>query len=149
MNTKQPIDVSVTISRRPAEVWAYVKNIESHTEWMLDADAIRITSSTASGTGTRFDCDTKIGPFRLVDRMEITAWEDNKLMGVSHQGIVSGWGQFSLEQAGPDGTIFRWAESLKFPWYLGGRLGQIAARPVLRWVWNRNLAQLKEQVERR
>ena len=149
MNTKQPIDVSVTISRPPAEVWAYVKNIESHTEWMLDADAIRITSSNASGTGTRFDCDTKIGPFRLVDRMEITAREDNKFMGVSHQGIVSGWGQFSLEQAGPDGTIFRWAESLKFPWYLGGRLGQIAARPVLRWVWNRNLAQLKEQVESR
>ena len=81
--------------------------------------------------------------------MEITAWEDNKLMGVSHQGIVSGWGQFSLETCGPDRTVFRWAESLKFPWYLGGRLGEIAARPILRWVWNRNLAQLKEQVETR
>ena len=149
MTTKQPIDVSVTISRPPSEVWGYVKDIKSHTEWMLDAEAIRITSDAASGTGTRFECDTKVGPFRLVDKMEITAWEENKLMGVKHQGIVSGWGQFSLEPRGPDRTVFRWAESLKFPWYLGGHLGQIAARPFLRWVWNRNLAQLKEQVETR
>jgi len=147
MTNKQPIDVSITISRTPAEVWGAVKDIESHTEWMKDASAIRITSQSKEGEGTRFECDTKIGPFRLVDKMTITSWRENSAMGVSHQGIVSGWGQFSLEEAGSGGTVFRWAESLQFPWYLGGQLGAFIARPILRWVWNGNLRRLKALIE--
>ena len=29
-------------------------------------------------SGTTFDCDTKIGPFALTDRMEITEWVDRE-----------------------------------------------------------------------
>ena len=149
IKSKQPIDVAVDIDLPPEQVWDYVKDISSHTEWMRDATAIRITSDSAIGAGTTFECDTKIGPFKLVDKMEITEWTDNELMGVRHEGIVSGWGQFSLTPTGDHATTFRWAESLKFPWYLGSRVGQICARPLLRWVWNSNLSQLKKQLERR
>ena len=74
MTPKQPIDVAVNIELPPEQVWDYVKDIESHTDWMRDASAIRITSDSAAGKGTTFECDTKIGPFRLVDKMEITDW---------------------------------------------------------------------------
>ena len=112
--TKQPIDVAVEIQLPPEQVWDYVKDINSHTEWMKDAAAIRITSESTTGAGTTFECDTKIGPFKLVDKMEITEWTDNKVMGVRHEGIVSGWGKFSLTPAGDQATTFRWAESLNF-----------------------------------
>ena len=147
MTSKHQIDVSITIARSPSEVWASVEDIESHTEWMKDASAIRITSESQAGEGTQFECDTKIGPFRLVDKMTITSWQVNRVMGVRHQGIVSGWGQFSLEENQSGHTVFRWAESLRFPWYLGGQFGSVIARPILRWVWNGNLRRLKASIE--
>ena len=85
MTPKQPIDVAVNIELPPEQVWDYVKDIESHTDWMRDASAIRITSDSVAGKGTTFECDTKIGPFRLVDKMEITDWVDNEVMGVRHE----------------------------------------------------------------
>ena len=47
-------------------------------------------------------------------------------------------------------TKFTWNEDLEFPWYFGGRLGEIiAGRFVLRFVWNRNLTALKAIVDAR
>ena len=60
MTSKHQIDVAITIARSPSEVWASVEDIESHTEWMKDASAIRITSESKAGEGTQFECDTKL-----------------------------------------------------------------------------------------
>lgn len=139
--------VSTVIDRSPAEVWADVRNIESHVTWMQDAAAIRFLSEDREGTGTRFECDTKVGPFSLTDVMEITSWEDERRMGVRHVGLVEGTGEFTLTEIGPGQTEFRWEEDLMFPWFLGGRVGAFLARPVLRWVWNGNLKRLTARIE--
>ena len=88
--------MSIIIDRPPSVVWRSVEDIASHVEWMADAEAIRFTSASTRGVGTTFDCDTKIGPFRLTDRMEITEWIPNAAMGVSHVGTVTGAGRFLL-----------------------------------------------------
>ena len=75
--------MSIIIDRPPSVVWQSVEDIASHVEWMADAEAIRFTSASTHGVGTTFDCDTKIGPLRLTDRMEITEWIPNATMGVS------------------------------------------------------------------
>jgi uncharacterized protein YndB with AHSA1/START domain len=84
------IRVSTTIDATPDEVWKVVEHIEDHVQWMHDAVAIRFTSDSRQGAGTTFDCDTKVGPFRLTDRMAITRWEPGSTMGVRHVGIVTG-----------------------------------------------------------
>jgi hypothetical protein len=43
--------------------------------------------------------------------------------------------------------MFIWSEELTFPWRMGGSAGAIAAAPILRAVWNRNLRNLKRLVE--
>jgi hypothetical protein len=139
--------VSTVIERSPADVWADVRNIESHVTWMQDAVEIRFMTEHREGSGTRFECDTKVGPFSLTDVMEITAWEDEGLMGVRHVGLVEGTGQFTLRQMAPDRTEFRWEEDLSFPWFMGGPLGAFFARPVLRFIWKRNLSRLKVRIE--
>ena len=146
-NNARAVVVSTVIDRTPAEVWADVREIASHVDWMQDAAEIRFLTEHREGQGTRFECDTKVGPFSLTDVMEITAWEDERRMGVRHVGLVEGTGEFTLTAVGSDRTEFRWEEDLKFPWFLGGPVGAFFARPVLRWVWKGNLKRLKARIE--
>jgi hypothetical protein len=143
------IRTAVTIAAPPEAVWADVRDIASHVEWMADAVAIRFRTDRTDGVGTAFECDTKMGPFRLTDLMEITEWVDEERMGVRHVGLVTGSGVFTLEPLGDAGTLFTWTEELRFPWWMGGPLGASASRPVMRWIWRRNLARLKARVEQR
>jgi uncharacterized protein YndB with AHSA1/START domain len=141
------VRVSVVIAAPPAQVWRVVEDIAGHVDWMTDAVAIRFTSHQRSGVGTTFDCDTKIGPFRLVDRMEVTDWRPRKAMGVTHRGVVTGRGRFTLMRASRGRTRFTWRETLDFPLWFGGRVGALVAKPVLTRIWRQNLAALKAQVE--
>jgi uncharacterized protein YndB with AHSA1/START domain len=133
------IRVAVDIAAPPAEVWADVRQIDRHVEWMHDAESITFTSREVSGVGTSFDCATKVGPIRLTDKMEITAWETDQRMGVRHVGLVEGVGEFTLTPTDNGGTHFTWEEQLTFPWWLGGRVGGVIGGRILKRIWRRNL----------
>ena len=140
--------VETTIAAAPEAVWAHLEDIASHTEWMADAVAIEFLTDQRQGAGTRFACRTRVGPLQTTDLMEITEWSPPSRMGVRHTGAVSGEGHFELasESAG-HATRMVWREGLRFPWWLGGPLGALGARPVLRRVWRGNLERLKARVE--
>ena len=140
------IRVSTFIRAPRPVVWRAVRDVGSHVRWMQDAERIRITSPQATGVGTTFVCDTRVGPFRLSDRMEVVEWRERKAMGIRHAGIVQGVGRFTL-RARPGGTLFTWEERLRFPTWMGGRVAAVVAKPVLRKIWKRNLATLKRMVE--
>lgn len=141
------IRVRVFLPARPARVWAQLRDIGSHATWMQDAESIRFTSASTGGVGTTFECATRVGPFRLNDRMEVTAWEDRRVMEIRHVGIVSGTGRFTLRRV-PGGTLFTWHERLRFPWWLGGHLTGLVAKPVLHHIWKGNLRRFKTQLRR-
>lgn len=143
------IKIEIRIRAPLQLVWEMVADIRTHTEWMVDAESITVTSDCSSGVGTTFDCVTKIGPFRTIDHMEITEWIEERVMGVAHQGLVSGSGRFTLQEAGPSDTNFSWEETLTFPWWIGGRLTSIGSTPVLKAIWRGNLRRLSRLVEDR
>lgn len=138
--------VRTHIEASPREVWRAIEDVTTHVRWMDDAVAIRIVSPHKSGVGTRFECDTRVGPLRTVDLMEIVEWKPRRAMGIRHQGVVTGRGRFTLRRR-KGGTQFTWEERLRFPSWAGGPLGGWLAGPVLRRVWRRNLAHLKALVE--
>lgn len=140
------IRVSVLIRAPRSQVWRAVEDLSSHAEWMTDAESIRITSRQRSGVGTTFDCKTRVGPFRLTDRMEVVEWREGRSIGIRHTGLIGGTGRFTLARR-PGGTLFTWQERLRFPRWLGGMTGSLVAKPVLRAIWKRNLAALKAMVE--
>jgi hypothetical protein len=142
------IRVSTLIDAPPAQVWDVVRRVEDHVDWMADAEAIRFTSRTTSGVGTTFECDTKVGPFRLTDLMEITEWRDRRLIGVRHVGLVTGTGRFTLRRARGGRTRFAWDERLTFPWWMGGAVGGLVGGRIMRRIWRGNLRTLKALVER-
>jgi len=143
------IRVAVDIDATPARVWQVIEPIEHHVDWMRDAVGIRFTGEQTRGAGTEFACDTKVGPFRLVDQMAITEWTPDQAMGVRHTGIVTGSGRFTLTPIDLDRrTRFEWQEHLVFPWWLGGPVGAwVGGKLVLAPIWRRNLANLRRIVE--
>jgi len=143
------ITISVDIDATVDQVWDVVEPIERHVDWMRDAVAIRFLGDRTRGVGTEFLCDTRVGPIRLVDRMEITEWVPREVMGVRHTGIVTGTGRFTLTPLDLDRrTRFTWSEDLVFPWWLGGPLGAfVGGKLVLRAIWRRNLRELERQVD--
>jgi hypothetical protein len=80
--------------------------------------------------------------------MEVTRWREGEELGVRHAGLVIGEGIFTLRPLGPEGsrTQLDWVEQLQFPWYLGGPLTGLLARPVLRGIWRGNLRRLASRV---
>ncbi len=154
------VTVSIDIDATPETVWNVIEPIEDHIEWMADAVAIRFQTDQTRGVGTAFLCDTKIGPIRLTDEMEITQWQPavdatgdrsatDGAMGVKHTGMVTGSGVLHVEPLDSgQRTRFTWIEDLDFPWFFGGRLGEIVGgKLVLGPIWRRNLKRLKKLVE--
>jgi hypothetical protein len=142
------IVVAVDIAAPPSAVWQVVEPIERHVEWMADAVAIRFETEQTRGVGTTFSCVTKVGPLRLTDHMTITEWAPAHALGVAHTGVVSGAGRFTLSALPGGRTRFSWQEHLRFPWWLGGRLGAlVGGQVVLRPLWRRNLRRLATLVE--
>ena len=142
------IKVSIDIDAPAGKVWDVVEPIERHVDWMADAVAIRFQTEQTRGVGTTFFCDTKVGPIKLVDVMTITAWEPGRVMGVTHTGVVTGTGHFTIDALSENRTRFTWTESLVFPWWLGGPLGAlVGGQIVMKAIWRRNLRELKKLVE--
>jgi len=143
------VRVDIEIDATPDEVWAHLADVTAHTEWMRDATTIRLLGEQRDGVGTRYECDTKVGPLTLSDVMEIIDWRPGVAMGVRHEGVVTGAGLFTLTPIDLDRrTRFAWTEELRFPWWLAGTLGAtIGGRTVLSSIWNNNLKELKRLVE--
>lgn len=106
---------------------------------MADAESITFTSEQRTGVGTTFDCATRVGPLRTVDKMVVTDWVEGQRMAVQHTGLVVGTGVFAIESTGPNVSKFVWTEDLRFPWFLGGVVTAFVARPVLKRIWMGNL----------
>lgn len=143
------ITVSIDLDATPARVWAIVEPIERHVDWMADAVAIRFHTDRTRGVGTSFACETKVGPIRLTDQMEITEWVPGEAMGVRHTGVVTGTGIFTLAPLDEGRrTRFTWSEQLTFPWWLGGPIGEVVGgNLVMKAIWRRNLKSLKRLVD--
>jgi Polyketide cyclase / dehydrase and lipid transport len=142
------IRTCITIDAPPAAVWAEVKRIDSHVEWMRDAKSIRFLSKRRTGVGTEFECLTGIGPLVTTDVLAVTEWRPRRAIGISHEGAVRGQGRFTLRRKSGRRTRFCWHERLQFPRWMGGPLGELLAWPLLRAIWKGNLRRLKTRVER-
>ena len=143
METVAEAEIEAPLER----VWAEAIDFGSHAEWMKDARAIRFEGRRREGVGTVLLIETRVGPFRTVDRFEITTIEPMRLIAGRHVGLFTGEGRFELYSPTPERTRFVWRERIRFPWYFGGPLGGWVGRRILSRVWRTNLAALKRRIE--
>jgi carbon monoxide dehydrogenase subunit G len=142
------IRLSETIGVPPDAVWAAMEDLETHTEWMADAVAITFRTEQRTGVGTVFACLTKVGPFTTTDVMTVTAWRPGVEMAIQHRGVVTGEGRFTLHALPGGLTDLHWDEQLRYPWWMGGPVGEHTSRPVFTHLWRANLARLRAKAER-
>ena len=139
------VTVSIDIDAPVARVWQDVSDLGSHAEWMADAERISFVGDRRSGVGTVMVVPTRVGPLSTEDWIIVTEWEEMHRIGVIHAGIVTGLGEFTLSEVGEDRTRFEWDEDLSLPATLGGRLGEIVAKPIVARIWAGNLRRLAER----
>ena len=141
---------SVTVSvdiRAPLEsVWEAAADLAAHGGWMADVESIEFDSEARQGPGTVMRVATRVGPFRTIDVMTVTAWEARRRISVEHRGLFTGRGEFELSPVG-GATRFTWSEEIDFPWRFGGPIGAAFARPILTGIWRGNLRRLKTLLE--
>lgn len=129
-------------------VWKALADLGSHAEWMKDAESVEFTTETRRGVGTTMRVATRVGPFRTMDVLEVTGWEEGESIDVIHRGLVTGTGTLSATRTNGS-TRVSWSESLRFPWWLGGQLTALLAKPVLAAIWRGNLARLEDSLNYR
>ena len=139
--------VSINIDAPLERVWAEAIDFASHAEWMKDARAIRFEGDQREGVGTVLLIETRVGPFRTVDRFEVTEVVPMASVAGRHAGLFTGEGRFELSSPEPGRTRFAWRERIRFPWYFGGPAGAWVGRPILASIWRSNLAELKRRIE--
>lgn len=132
------IQGSIALDAPIERAWERLSDLPSHVDWMADAESIRFTTTETRGLGTAFECVTKVGPLKTVDKMTIVEWVEGRVIAVQHTGLVVGIGRFELEPT-TTGSRMVWTEVLRFPGYLGGPVTALAARPVLKRIWMGNL----------
>jgi Polyketide cyclase / dehydrase and lipid transport len=142
------IRVAITMDVPPATVWAEIEHVERHVEWMDDSAHLDFIGSQRRGVGTEAKVWTRVGPFIARDVMVFTEWRPRRAMAIAHVGAVTGTGRFTLRRARGGRTRFVWEERLRFPWWLGGPVGERIAKPILKRIWRANLRTLKARVER-
>lgn len=141
------VTVSIEIAAPRDEVWKYAADFASHAEWMADAASIDFMTDEREGPGTTMAVETRVGPLRTTDIIEVVEVEPPHRIAVTHKGLFTGSGEFRLEPLGPVKTRFTWHEELRFPWYLGGPVGERIARPILSAIWRGNLRRLRLLIE--
>lgn len=134
----RPIVTSIDIPAPTKRVWDALAAVDTHSDWMTDAESIVFLSEQRSGKGTRIRVRTRVGPLQVHDDMEFIHWEPHHQMVVRHVGRIGGRGEFLLSTTAT-GTRLTWEESLRFPWYFGGPRAQVVARPILRRIFAANL----------
>ena len=142
------IKVSTIINKPLEVVWDEVKIMKNHVNWMQDAAKIDFLSLNESGIDTKMKVLTKVGPFSLNDIITVTKWEEMNSIGVVHEGIVTGEGAFYLSEIDDNSTKFEWIEELKAPYYLGGPIAEFFGGFVLKFIWKKNLMNLKNILEK-
>ena len=139
------VTVSTRIAAPPDGIWAELADLASHPEWMKDAESVIFTSDQTRGVGTTMNVKTRVGPLRSNDVMEITGWSEGEWIEIAHTGLVTGVGRLELLR-GHETSVVSWTEELSFPWWVGGGLTAMVAKPLLTRIWSANLRRLAARV---
>ncbi|MCP3996111.1 MAG: hypothetical protein GY722_13780 [bacterium] len=79
------IEVTVDIPVDVATVWADVERLETHVEWMADAESIEFVGDQRRCAGVVMGVLTRVGPLQTTDVIRVASWIPEWSIGVRHE----------------------------------------------------------------
>lgn len=141
------VHASVEMDAPADRVWAMLTDWDRHGEWMPFTEA-----RGGHEVGATLEGWTGVGPIGFLDTMVITCWRPpgpgtRGRVGVRHTGqAIRGEGRFDVVPLSDDRCRVVWGELLELPFGWLGRIGWIAAGPVVRLLMEAGLRRLARLV---
>lgn len=143
-----PVELEMSIGiQAPSEVvWPYLVDWERLDRWMSEAKGFTVTSEHREGLGVTAQATISIAGLTTADPVRVTRWEPPSVLEIEHLGWVKGFG---LMQCVPEwsGTRVLWHETLNPPLGVLGAVGIRVFKPIMRRVFQKDLALLSKLVE--
>lgn len=141
-----PVHARVEIEAPIARVWDILADIPSQVRWMPEMKRVAVLTPGPVGEGSVGEATVRIFGIAVTDRVTVTTWQPPTAFAIEHEGLFGGGGELRL-RPGLDGTttIVDWEEQLVPPWLPA--LGWLMARPVMAWMYQRDLFLLRDVIE--
>ena len=141
-----PVRPSVEIAAPIERTWEVLADIPGQTRWMPEMKSVRMLTPGPVGVGSVGEATIRIFGVAVRDEVDITTYEPPSAFGIEHRGLFGGSGLLTLRPGeGGQTTIVDWVERLVPPWL--PHLGWILQRPVIAYLYQRDLFLLREIVE--
>jgi len=141
-----PVHARVEIEAPIERVWDVLADIPSQVRWMPEMKRVTVLTPGPVGEGSVGEATVRIFGIAVTDRVTVTTWQPPIAFAIEHEGLFGGGGELRL-RPGLDGTttIVDWEEQLVPPWLPA--LGWLMARPVMAWMYQRDLFLLRDVIE--
>ncbi|HET7703943.1 MAG TPA: SRPBCC family protein [Candidatus Limnocylindrales bacterium] len=142
----EPLRMLVVVDAPIDRTWAVVADVPRQPEWMHEMRAVTFLDPLPLRVGSRAEATVRILGISVTDPVVVTDITPPTRYAIRHEGRFLGDGMITLE-AGATGetTIVRWEETLIPP--LLPDLGAVLQAPILRAIFQADLARLKALVE--
>jgi uncharacterized membrane protein len=143
-----PVRAQVEIDAPIQAVWSVLADIAGQVRWMPEMKRVRMLTPGPIREGSEAEATVRIFGIAVTDRVTITSFQPPTAFGIEHHGLFGGSGRIEL-RAGPNGdtTVVEWVEHLVPPWLPA--LGWLLGRPVIGYLYRRDLRLLRDLVEDR
>jgi uncharacterized membrane protein len=141
-----PLEMLAVVDAPIDATWAVVSDIPRQVEWMREMKSVSVDTPGPVRVGTTAQATVRILGIAVTDPVEIVELEPPSRYAIRHLGLFSGGGVITLEAGADDTTtIVRWQERLAPP--VLPALGAVVQAPILRSIFQADLARLKRLVE--
>jgi carbon monoxide dehydrogenase subunit G len=140
------IERSIDLPCGAEEAWAVLTDWERQADWMLDADAVEVTSEAREGIGVRLAVHTRLFQVpAFTETIEVVAWTPPRELVIAHGPPVRGRGIWALEEH-DGGTRFTWTEEVELATSALGGIVSASYAPVLGVLIRRSLRGLRGSI---
>jgi uncharacterized membrane protein len=111
--------------------FSYVDDYRNATDWMFGLAKFEPVGEKAQGLGAVFDGLFHVTPVKLHSTIEVTEWEEHRVIGFESIKGFRNWSTWSFVAAGPTATKVQVKFSYEMPGGLAGRAMGRALEPIV------------------
>jgi hypothetical protein len=141
-----PVRTRVEIAAPAERVWEVLADVPGQVRWMPEMKRVAVLTPGPVGEGSVGEATVRIFGIAVTDRVTITTFRPPEAFGIAHEGLFGGGGHITLRPGvAGETTIVEWEEHLVPP--LLPALGWLMSRPMIAWLYQRDLFLLRDLVE--